>query len=161
MTNVKLSTRHDDALRQIPTALSKKPFLQLPDLPRQFPLFTDFSIIGLSGCLCQEFEGHYLRVKFTSRKLTPAETRYAIADLEALAVSVAITKFSWYVLRQPFIIFSDHKGLSVLQSGNTPRTKRLHCWSILLSQFKFEIRHIPAKYNLLADWIPHNPESMG
>lgn len=121
-------TQHDDTLRQIQTALNNKPFLQLPDLSRPFAIFTDSSSFAVACCLCQEMEGEYLPVRFISRRLTPAEMRYAILDLEALALVVAVSKFCMYLLGRPFVIFTNHKGLSIIQSGNTPSSRCIHRW---------------------------------
>lgn len=92
-----------------------KPFLQLPDLSRDFVLLTDCSSISLSRVLCQESQEYYLCFRFISHKLKAGEARYPVAELEALALCYSVSKLSRYLFGRPFVIASDHKGLSILQ----------------------------------------------
>lgn len=153
--------RNDAALRLIQQALSNKPFLQLPDLSRDFFVFTDSSSFAIAGCLAQEYQGKYLPVRFAGRKLSDAEKKYAVGDLEALAVVFSVAKFSRYLSGRPFFICTDHRGLSIMTSGNTPRSRRIHRWSILMSQYQYQLCYIPARLNCLADFVSRQPECLG
>lgn len=50
------------------------------------------------------------------------------------------------------MIQSDHKPLSYIRHAEQ-RNDRLHRWSIFLSQFDFEIEHIPGTQNAAADFF--------
>ncbi|KAL1252153.1 hypothetical protein QQF64_019949 [Cirrhinus molitorella] len=67
-------------------ALTSEPVLRAPDFNCPFLLQTDASDTGLGAVLSQVQDGKEHPVIFISRKLTPAETRYATVEREALAV---------------------------------------------------------------------------
>ena len=50
-------------------------------------------------------------VEFASKKMTEAETRYAMVEKEALAVTWACEKFYYYLVGRKFEIETDHKPL--------------------------------------------------
>ncbi len=76
----------DLAFQQVKTALTAEPLLQAPDFGCPFLLQTDTSDTGLGAVLSQVVDGEEHPVIYISRKLTPAELRYATVEKEAWAV---------------------------------------------------------------------------
>lgn len=120
---------HMTALQKLQTALNSRPFMRILNLSNPF---TDDSFIGISACLVQ------LPTRYLSRKLTPAEQKWAVQNQEVIAVCWAIGKLACYLLGRYFYICTDHIGLTVLPSGNMPRSKRIY-WSLLLKTFSYSV----------------------
>ena len=100
---------HEAAFTAIKTALSSQPVLALPLLQENFILYSDASMRGIGGVVAQvqplsgslgiltppsssggpgalPLVGVQKPIAFFSRKLTPAETRYSVTELELLAI---------------------------------------------------------------------------
>ncbi len=71
------------------TALTSEPILRAPDFSCPFLVQTDASDTELGAVLSQVQEGEEHPVVYISRKLSPAEQRYAAVEKEALAVKWA------------------------------------------------------------------------
>ncbi len=80
------SLEADRAFQQVKAALTSEPLLRAPDFGCPFLLQTDASDTGLGAVLSQVVDGEEHPVIYISRKLTPAEIRYATVEKEALAV---------------------------------------------------------------------------
>ncbi|KAL1251467.1 hypothetical protein QQF64_019263 [Cirrhinus molitorella] len=77
----------EEAFQHIKKALTTEPVLRAPDFNCPFLLQTDASDTGLGAVLSQVLDGEEHPVIYISRKLTPAEQRYATVEREALAVN--------------------------------------------------------------------------
>jgi hypothetical protein len=138
-----------DKLKQL---LSQKPILKLPDLKRPIFLQTDASDTGLGAVLLQEHDGVKHPIAYASRKLLPRECNYTVGE-ECLAVIWAVSsKFSRYLLDNPFILETDHRPLECLNSGNTTN-KRIMRWGLILQSYKFKVQYIKGTDNLIADYL--------
>ncbi|KAL1282690.1 hypothetical protein QQF64_001493 [Cirrhinus molitorella] len=80
----------EEAFQHIKKALTTEPVLRAPDFNCPFLLQTDASDTGLGAVLSQVLDGEEHPVIYISRKLTPAEQRYATVEREALAVKWAV-----------------------------------------------------------------------
>ncbi|MGL5292727.1 MAG: RNase H-like domain-containing protein, partial [Aeromonas sp.] len=58
-------------------------------------------------CFCNDFR----RLNEVSSKLTPAESRYATVEREALAIKWAVLELRYYLLGQGFFLVTDHAPL--------------------------------------------------
>ncbi|KAL0195135.1 hypothetical protein M9458_008707, partial [Cirrhinus mrigala] len=105
----------NDALNKtfqdIKTALTTKPVLRAPDFNCPFLLQTDTSDTGLGVVLSQVRDGEEHPVTYISHKLTPAETRYAAVEKEALAIKWAVLELRYYLLGRRFTLITDHAPL--------------------------------------------------
>ena len=135
-------------------------------------LSTDWSNEGIGftlkqkHCHCQEIsptcckEGWQLCL-VGSRFTTPAESRYAPIEGEALAVVYALHQTRYYVLGCPnLIVTTDHKPLiNVLneRSLNDISNRRLLNLKEKTMQYKFEIRHVSGMKNKGADALSRYP----
>ena len=84
------------------------------DLNLHTELITDASRIGLGFALLQvdPMTGNRHLIQCGSRSLTGPESRYAVCELEGLAILYAITKCRHYLLGMDhFTVVTDHKPL--------------------------------------------------
>ena len=133
-----------NAFDDLKNALMHYPVLRLPDMNKPFILDTDASTIGIGGILQQQDEitkKNYV-VSYYSRKLSDAERKLGITDLEALALRDSIRKFNKYLIGQRFTIYVDHISLTYLQKLSTLSGK-LGRISIDLQQYDYEIKYKP------------------
>ena len=126
------------------------PSLTLPLPSDQFVLQTDASGVGLGAVLSVQREGQELPVAFYSRKLQPRERRYSATELEGLAVVAAVSHFDAYLVTHPFLVETDHKALTFLNSAQHANG-RLARWALKLQPFIFKIRYRPGLENSNAD----------
>ena len=72
----------------------------------------DASKLALGAVLLQEIgEELWQPVEYASRKMTDTETRYAMVEKEALAITWACEKFDYYLIGRKFEVETDHKPL--------------------------------------------------
>ena len=93
---------------------------------------------------------------FASRFLTSTEKRYAQIEKEALAATWACERFSSYLLGKCFTLETDHKPLVPLLGTKKldalpPRVLRFH---LRLTQFDYNVKHVPGKLLTTADTFP-------
>ena len=93
-----------------------------------------------------------LPVAYFSRKLTIAESNYAITELECLVLVKAVEHFGHYLVGKPFRIKTDHKALEALQTSRK-LTGRLARWALSLQQYHFVVQYKPGKMNQDADGL--------
>ena len=86
--------------------------LMLPKHDDVFVVQTDASGKEISGILSVCRKGIELPMAYYSKKLTPAETRYAATELEGLAVVRSIQHFSHYMIGRSFTVETDHHSLA-------------------------------------------------
>ena len=131
--------------------LTTAPILIHPDFTQKFILYTDASMVGLGGVLCQERDGSPKPIKYASRTMKGAESRYPAVQQEALAIHWAIeVAFREYIWGLPFIIRTDHKPLRYLLTTNLENS-RLSNWAMMLQNRDFTIEHVSGKQNGMAD----------
>ena len=74
---------------------------------------------------------------YASRKLSPAEKKYAQIQREALSIVYDVQKFHQYLLERKFYLLTNHKPLLTMfhPEKGIPEmiSSRLQCWAILLS----------------------------
>ena len=135
----------------------------LANFSNDFPIIveTDASPVGVGCVLLQKMNGVEKPVYFASKKLSSAEKNYSQIDKEGLAVVYAVTKFKYFLLGKRFTIRTDHKPLlglfgrdkQVPQNANA----RIQRWSLLLSQFDYDLVFKAGKDNKVADALSRLP----
>lgn len=140
------------ALKRIKELFSMSPVLQLPNLNQSFTVQTDASSAGIGAVLLQENGGVLHPVCYASRKLLDRETRYSTIERECLAIVWGIGKFSKYLWGMHFILQTDHRPLTYL---NTSRFKnsRIMRWALSLQEYRFSVESLPGTSNVLADLL--------
>lgn len=114
-------------------------------------LSTDASFTGASGVLSQGASRKSADIiSFWSGKFDSAQQNYLVHEQELLAIVESLKRFRHLLIGVQFRIFTDHKGLEWLttQKRLSPRQTR---WLELISEFDYEIIHIPSEENVLAD----------
>ena len=140
------------ALSKLKILFSNVPILRLPNPRLVYYLRTDASRISIAAVLGQFYEGIFHPICYVSRKITPAESRYSISELEALSVIYAVRKLHRFLAGVHFIIQTDNSPITVIQSG-VHRNDRIYRWSLILQNYTFSIEHIKGKDNILADTL--------
>ena len=126
---------HDEAFLKAKQALTTAPTLAYFDPTKDTRLYTDASRLGLGFLLMQKSqqnESEWKLVQAGSRFLTDAETRYAVIELECLAVTWAIKKCHIFLAGiDHFTVITDHNPLIPILNTHrldeieNPRLQRL------------------------------------
>ena len=97
-----------------------------------------------------------------SRFTSPAESRYAPVEGEALAVAFALEKCRMFVLGcNDLIVATDHKPLvKILGDGNLDSIKNPRIFSIKERTlcFQYTIKHVPGSHHTAPDTISRRPQ---
>jgi hypothetical protein len=142
----------DRSFSELKRLLGSQPVVILPDLSKTFTLRTDASDVGLGAVLLQETSDGLRPVSYASRKLLPAEVRYATIEKECLAVVWAIRKFEQFLYGHSFVLETDHQPLTFLQKGKLS-SNRLARWALILQEYDIRVKVIPGKENIGADFL--------
>lgn len=144
------STEAEAAFEVLKHELTQAPLLRFPDFSKPFILITDASQSALGAVLTQEFEGNEHPIAYASRKLNPAEQKYAATEQECLAVVWAVKQFRCYLYGRKFKVLTDCRALKWLMNARDP-SSRLSRWNLLLQEYNFEVEHRAGKMNQNAD----------
>ena len=137
------------AFNLLKESLCKEPVvLALPNSDDEFELQTDASDVGIGAVLSQK--GRV--VEFASRRLNPAEVNYSVTERELLAIVWAIEKWRKYLFGKPFLLSTDHRQLTFIQTMKEPRG-RIARWISRLQEYDFRIQYKLGKENHVADCL--------
>ena len=147
--------QHEKAFQTLKNRLTSSPILRLPVFQNGMPfvLRTDASDVGTGAVLLQEFEGEgRLPIAYASKKLLPRERNYSVIEKECLAIIWGVEKFRKYLYGVEFLLETDHKPLSYMQTAKVlnPRIMR---WAMKLQPYRFRIIAIRGQDNLGADYL--------
>ena len=125
-------------------------------------LVTDASRIGLGFALLQvdPLTGNRQLVQCGSRSLTGPESRWAVCELEILAIFYAITKCRHYLLgMEHFTVITDHKPLKGVFGKELCdiENARLRRYRERLTGYSFDIVWREGKTNQIADALSRAP----
>ena len=115
------------------------------------PIFlnTDASYHGIGATLYQmDEEGNKIPIQFISKKLNVTELGWNIVEKEAYSIFYAIMKLDHLLRDQYFILQTDSKILSHMNTDHKDKVKR---WKIAIQHFNFDVLHIEGKQNIQAD----------
>ncbi len=142
----------EEAFQRVKTALTSEPILRAPDFSCPFLVQTDASDNGLGAVLSQVQDGEEHPVVYISRKLSPAEQRYAAVEKEALAVKWAVLELRYYLLGRKFTLITDHAPLQWMARAKDTNV-RVTRWFLALQDFHFVVRHRAGTANGNADGL--------
>ena len=147
--------KHKKAFQTLKTRLTSSPILRLPVFRDEILYFlrTDASDVGVGAVLLQEFEREgRLPIAYASKKLLPREKNYSTIEKECLGIIWGIEKFRKYLYGVEFLLETDHKPLSYLQTAKVlnPRITR---WAMRLQPYRFRIVAIRGQDNLGDDYL--------
>ena len=148
------------AFQQLKDALVSQPVLAYP-FSESFTLETDASIKGLGAVLSQLQDDSCLHpVAYASRSLSGAEKRYAITELETLAVVWAVSHFHAYLYGNDVTVYTDHSAVKAVLETPNPSAKHAHWWNKVYGSGvrNIQILYRPGKENMNADALSRNPQ---
>ena len=86
--------------------------------------------------------------------------KYAINELELLAVVWGLEHFRLYIYGKPIKLLTDHQALEPLikrNRSNKTCSARLTRWLDRLAHFTINVNHIAGKHLALTDYLSRNP----
>lgn len=143
----------DLAYRQLKEAVATAFELVHPQANRPKRLTTDASLKAVGACLEQLEEDNqsWKPVAFFSKKLSPAQQRYAAIQREALAIVLACEHFQPWLMSDTFHLRSDHSPLKfILENRESALMAR---WFLRLLPFRFSFEYLRGIDNALADML--------
>ncbi|CEP13073.1 hypothetical protein [Parasitella parasitica] len=148
----------EDVFTSLKEALVNAVTLVIPGPDTKYHLYTDASDIGIGASLStMDDDGVEKPVLFLSRKLQPAEVKYATVEKELLAVTYAMRKLRKYLLDNEFILFCDNTAVCYLFNKDEP-SQRFQRWILCTQEYyRFKIKHLPSRKNAVADALSRFP----
>ena len=142
----------DKALETIKERMTKPPFISFSDPSLPYVLITDASDTALGGMLCQKKGDQYRVIGTVSKCFTPAERRWSTTEREAYGIVYCVKKFSYFLSRNHFTVFTDHKSLTFMDR-KTFNNAKISRWQEELSQYSFHVQYLEGDENVWADWL--------
>lgn len=156
-----LTKRHKKAIDEVKKLVLKANCLAHFDPTKPVILRCDASPNGIGGVLFHKIGNKELPIAYVSRTLNNSEKNYAQIDREALAIVFCVQKFEKYLYGLHFILETDNRALSFIFGGKNGLSKiaaaRVQRYGVFLNLFDFEICHIPASKNTIADGLSRLP----
>ena len=115
------------AFETIKQLLTSAPVLRAPISEDSFILEVDASDKGECACLkaCRSHNSKIYVVAYASRKFNETESKWNIVDKEMYAIIFTVLKFRHYLLGKPFLLRTDNRVISFLQSKCNPKSRKL------------------------------------
>ena len=146
-----------EAFNYVKSKLSSPPVLRIPSSSDTFILETDASDTGIGCCLKVESHGDEFIVGYHSEKLKDPECRWHIVEKEAYAILESTKKFRHYLIGKKFVLKTDNRILTYMK---TSKSRKLSNWALQLSDFDFDIVHIPSSNNAISDYFSRMYENV-
>ena len=115
------------------STIAKEVVLAYPDFTKPFEIYTDASTKQLGAVITQENRP----IGFFSRKLSGAQSKYTVTELELLAIVETLKEFNGMLWGQRINVYTDHKNLT--QDGLGLTSDRVTRWRLLLEEYAPEI----------------------
>ena len=111
----------------------------------------DASGVGIGAFLMQDRNP----IEFESRNLQPHENLYSIYDKEMYSIMHALEKFQQYLVRDKFIMNTDHNCLRhfLTQKELNDRQQK---WVSKVHSYDFDIEYKKGKMNVAVDGLSRN-----
>ena len=142
-----------EAFQKLKDTLCSAPTLNFPNFKKPFKLTTDACSTGIAWILSQDDEtGIECPISFGGRTLSSAEQNYSICEKESLGIICGIRDHHALLSYCEFTVFTDHVSCQYLQSIKTMHGRLLR-WSLLLQNYRFDVKYKPGKANQGADAV--------
>ena len=152
----------DQAFQKAKEYLMTDPVMAHYDVSLPLLLECDASSQGIGAVLCHIYPDKTVKpIVYVSRALSSAESHYSQIEREALAIVFAVRRLHSYIFGRRFTLRTDHKPLVKIFGRHESLTKtaasRLQRWSIILSEYDYDLEHISGKDNVIADCLSRLP----
>ena len=152
------SKEHQSDFDRVKQEMSDQQILAHPNFNKDFILRTDASNVGVGAVLLQKGdEDKEFIITCASKALTSSQRNYTVQEKELFAIIFGLTKFREYLEGYSFILETDNKALTYLQTMRN-NNDRLMRWAAYLQQWSPNIKHIKGTDNVIADYLSRNPE---
>ena len=113
-------------------------------------LHTDASDYGIGAYLFQKDEVQRKEnpIAFMSKSLTKERLGWSVPEKECYAIIAALKKFEYILRDSYFILKTDHKNLTYINSEGSAKVRR---WKLAIQEHNFDIEYIPGDDNIVAD----------
>ncbi len=148
----KWSQECDEGYQKLKDILLDDPMLHHPDLSGDYILETDASKYGYGAILSQEKDGEIRPIAFAIKASSGYEQIYAPAESECAAIVYAVKKFRPFIYGRKCTVYTDHRGLQYLLTGNLTNA-RLQRWAIMLQDYNLEIIYRQGKKHANVDCL--------
>jgi len=138
---------HQEAFYNVKKTIAKEVVLAYPDFTKPFDIYTDASTKQLGAVITQNNRP----IAFFSRKLSGAQSKYTVTELELLAIVETLKEFKGMLWGQRLNVYTDHKNLT--RDGLGLTSDRVTRWRILLEEYAPKIIYIKGIHNTVADAI--------
>ena len=151
-----------EAFEVLKKRLTTAPVLAYPRFDRDFILETDASILGLGAVLSQlqdDTKPH--PISYASRALSHSEKKYAITELETLAVVWAVSHYHHHLYGQSVTVLTDHSAVKAVLETPNPTGKHARWWTKVYGRGVREVRIVyrAGRENASADALSRNPQA--
>ena len=136
---------HQKAFDSIKQIMAKDVCLAYPNFNEKFEIYTDASTRQLGSVIVQNNRP----IAFFSRKLTKAQQKYSVTELELLSIVETLKEFKGILWGQKVRVYTDHLNLTRDALGLT--SDRVYRWRLLLEEYGPEIVYIKGIHNTVAD----------
>jgi hypothetical protein len=99
---------HQTAFDNVKKTIAKEVVLAYPDFTKPFDIYTDASTKQLGTVITQDNRP----IAFFSRKLSGAQSKYTVTELELLAIMKTLQDFKGMLWGQRLNIYINHKNLT-------------------------------------------------
>ena len=99
---------HQKAFDGIKEIMAREVMLAYPDFTQHFEVYTDASGRQLGAVIVQNGRP----IAFFSRKLSDAQRKYSVTELELLSIVECLKEFKGMLWGQKIKVFTDHKNLT-------------------------------------------------
>ena len=151
----------DEAFKQAKKAFTSAPILAYFDTMKETRLHTDVSTLGSGLCSYRNplmVNCEWQTVQAGSRFLTDAESRYAVIELECLAVAWAIKKCNIFLAGiNHFTVVTDHNPLIPILNTHRLENPRLQCLRTHIMSYNFTAQWLKGAKNEAADALSRHP----
>jgi hypothetical protein len=135
---------HQQAFDNVKAAIAKEVTLACPDYSQEFKIYTDGSKEQLGAVITQKNRP----IAFFSRKLSEAQQKYSVTEIELLAIVEALKEYRGMLWGQKVKVYTDHQNL--MRDALGLNSDRVYRWRLLLEEYGPEIVYIKGIHNTVA-----------
>lgn len=140
--------QQERAFQRVKDLCTKAPVLAYYDVEKPCVIQCDSSNLAFGAVLLQDSRP----VAYASRKLRPAQQKWAPIEKEMAAIVFSVTKFRSYILGKETLVQTDHKPLATICNKplqNAPL--RLQDMLLQLKGYDISVAYLPGKSQFIAD----------